>query len=132
MVKPKLNKRQSYWREKDIENALHKVRNGGALKGVARKYGMSDGTWQKRLEGKVMTGSGSKTALTAEEEKDLAECITVLCEAGFSPSVDEIKSLAQDYITAKKIKTPFKDGRPGKDWFHAFMKRKNLSIKKQQ
>ena len=77
-----------------------------------------------------MADSGRKTALTAEEEKDLAECIAVLCEAEFSPSVDEIKSLVQDYVTANKIKTPFKDGRPGKDWVYAFMKRQMLNTKK--
>ena len=63
MVKPKLNKRQNYWREKDIKRALHQVRNGGTLKGAARKYGMSHGTLRNRLkmeqEGKEMTGSGT-------------------------------------------------------------------------
>ena len=46
-----------------------------------------------------------------------------------APSVDEIKSLVQDYVTANKIKTPFKDGRPGKDWVYAFMKRQKLNTK---
>ena len=116
MVKPKLSKYQNCWQEKVVERALHEVRNGGTLKSAARKYRMLNGTLKMEKWGKEMTGSGRKTALTVEEEKDLAECIAVLSEAGFSHSVDKIKSLLQDYIIADKIKMPFKDGPLGKDW----------------
>lgn len=60
----------------------------------------------------------------------MAECISVLCIAGFSPSADEIKNLVQDYAKSNGIVTPFADGRPGKDWFRSFLKRQSLSTKK--
>lgn len=135
MVKPKVNKRQNLWANNDIEKALHSVSfEDSTIKGAARRFGMSEGTLRNRIRfkklGKEMVGSGRKPALSEKEERDLAECIRALCEAGFSPSPDEIKNLVRDYVQANSLKTPFKDGRPGKDWFHSFLQRQRLSTKK--
>lgn len=43
----------------------------------------------------------------------------------------EQRQLVGEYVNAKALKTPFKDGIPGEDWYCAFMKRHpNLSLKK--
>jgi len=83
-----------------------------------------------QVEEKEMVASGRKPALSEKDEADLAECISVLCTAGFSPSVDEIKNLEQDYVRANNLNTPFQDDRPGRNWFASFMKRRKLSTKK--
>lgn len=49
---------------------------------------------------------------------------------GFGLVKEEIKDTIQEYVIENNIKTPFKDNRPGDDWFIAFRDRHNLSVKK--
>lgn len=53
-----------------------------------------------------------------------------LCKVGFSPTKTQILDLVHDFVETNKIKNPFKNNRPGKDWLHAFMERNRLSMKK--
>lgn len=48
---------------------------------------------------------------------------------GFGLSRSEIITLVGDFVTINNIKTPFKNGIPGEDWFFNFKNRHNLSIK---
>ena len=53
-----------------------------------------------------------------------------MCHFGFSPTLTEVREIIYDYLESNvKTVACFKDGRPGKDWFKAFMKRNNLSMK---
>ena len=73
---------------------------------------------------------GRRTALSREEEAELANCITIMCRYGFSPTITNVREIIYDYLESNiKTLACFKDGRPGKDWFKAFMKRNNLSMK---
>ena len=81
-------------------------------------------------EGTEMVGSGRRNVLNEQEETQLVRCINVLCNAGFSPSTNEIKDLVRDYVHTNTITNPFNDSRPGKDWLCDFMKRQKLSTKK--
>lgn len=117
-----------------ITQALHTIRDGSTIKGTARQFKIPESTLRHRMKmlqnGKELVGSGRKTALTADMERDLAHCIQTLFNAGFSPSADEVKNLVKDFVVSNKLKTPFKDGRPGKDWFKKFLSRQKLSTKK--
>ena len=81
-------------------------------------------------EGIPLVGSGSKTALTPQQEKHLALCIGELCTLGFSRTRSQVTDLAKDYVTLHGIKTPFKENRPGKEWLRDFMQRNKLNTKK--
>ena len=136
MVKPK-NKEPSKsktWQGGDIENALAEIRQGKSIRSSAKKYGIAESALQNRMallrEGKEMMGSGRRTVLTQEQESSLSKCIDTLCNSGFSPSADEIKNLVRDYVRSNHIKTPFKEDRPGREWFTNFLKRNRLSTKK--
>lgn len=48
---------------------------------------------------------------------------------GFGLTRDEVLELVGHYVNLNKIKTSFKNGKPGKDWFAAFKERNNLSVK---
>lgn len=49
---------------------------------------------------------------------------------GFGLSRKEILNSVQLYVQQNNLQTPFKDGKPGEDWFINFSKRNRLSIKK--
>ena len=78
-----------------------------SIKSAARNFGMLDVILRNMLryqqERKEMLPSGRKPALMEEPEKDLAECICVF--------------VVEDYVIANELKTPLKNGRPGKDLF---------------
>ena len=129
-------KRLKRWNTEDANKALIHVRNGMSMRKAAAKFGMSEGTLRflkkKNSGGESLDSqSGKSTALPQNVEENLARCIGVLCKLGFSPSKEEIMSLVAEYIKVNQIKVgAFKNGRPGYDWFTAFMKRNNLSLKK--
>jgi hypothetical protein len=47
---------------------------------------------------------------------------------GFGLTRKELLETVGQYVSANVIKSPFKNGVPGEDWFLAFKKRHNLSI----
>ena len=79
-----------------------------------------------------MQSTGRKPTFDADTEKELANCIGTLCQIGFSLTMGEILDHVADlYIEANEINaSQFKNGKPWPDWFHAFMKKNNLSMKK--
>ena len=74
-------------------------------------------------QGISLVGSGSKKALTPEQEKQLALCVGKLCTLAFSPTRSQVTDLVKDYVTLHGIKTWFKENRPGQGWLRNFMKR---------
>ena len=127
-------KKKIRWNKESIQQALSEIRNGSKIRAAAKKYGMDEGTLRYRLKlernGKSMVGSGRRPTLNEFEEKELAKCIHVLCNLGFSPSTNEIKDLVRDYVVKTGVENPFKHDRPGKDWLCSFMERQRLSMKK--
>ncbi|KAJ8915367.1 hypothetical protein NQ315_008254, partial [Exocentrus adspersus] len=78
------------------------------------------------------TGGGGSTSLSAIDEQRLANSIRSLEKWGFSLTKAEVLDVVQSYVQVNKLRTRFKEGRPGEEWYHAFLKRQNLSLKKPQ
>lgn len=118
-----------------MKNALAELENGNtSIRATAKKYGVNEATIRLRIrnkkDDKQFVGSGRKPTLNQQTEAELAEVIRVLCSLGFSPTRDQVKDLVKEYVEEKKMKTPFTDNRPGKEWLRLFMDRNNLSLKK--
>lgn len=75
---------------------------------------------------------GRATALSFEIENEIALGLRSMEKYGFGLSRKEVMSLVGDYVNGNKLKTPFKNGQPNKDWLISFMRRHNLSVKKPQ
>ena len=122
------------WTEEDIEKSLHEIAAGKSIRSTASKYGMSESMLRSRIKkkkaGKELMQPGRKTTFSTVEEKQLAKCIGSMCRLGFSPTRSQIKDMVKDYVLLHNLKTPFKEGRPGKDWLCGFMDRNHLSMKK--
>ena len=96
-VKEKVEKQ---WTEDDMQNALHHKRStpGASIRGTATQFGVSESTLRWRLEQEekangefFLKKAGRKCVFDENVEKELAECIAVACNAGFSPSMIEIQ-----------------------------------------
>ena len=70
--------------------------------------------------GKKQIGSSRRPVLSQQEEFHLPKCIGSMCRFGFSPTREQIKGLVRDYVCIQELITPFKHGRPGKDWLKGF------------
>lgn len=71
-----------------------------------------------------------KTALNHKQEAHLVKMLKIMNKWGIGLSKEEVKNVVSDYIVKNKIQTPFKENRPGDDWWYGFKKRHNLSLKK--
>ena len=74
--------------------------------------------------------AGRPSALTHKDEETIAMCVRMMGKWGFGISHLELLETVKDYVLKNKITTPFKDGKPGEDWYLGFMKRHQLSLKK--
>ena len=67
--------------------------------------------------------SGTHPVLNVEEEGRLADWMIDMSKIGYGRTRQELLDTVQKIIQADGRPNPFKNGRPGKDWYYAFMKR---------
>ena len=82
----KVKRKTNYtWTEEDLENPMHKVLSipGTSIRGVAKKFEIEESTLRFRLY--------FWCVLDIEKEKRLAKCIGVVCNLGFSPTMEDIR-----------------------------------------
>ena len=59
--------------------------------------------------------TGRRTALYADDESELAQCILARADIGYPTTKAEVKELICAFVTTNKIETPFKNNTPGKN-----------------
>ena len=86
---------ENQWEEGDMEGALHHLRStpNATIRGTARKFNVRESTirWRIKNGDRELGKAGRKCVYSEEEERELAECIAVVCNAGFSPTIKEIQ-----------------------------------------
>lgn len=100
------------------------------MRAVAAKYNIDKSLLSRRVLNKCTGTQGRKTALSERDEHNLASNLKIMAKWGFPLSRDEVLSVVQEYVEINGIKTSFKNGKPGHDWFKAFRARNNLTLKK--
>ena len=135
MPKKYERKYKQTWTEDQISQAITEIKSGGSIRGVAKKFSINESTIRSRSERKQISGisfigSRRPTVFSKEIENQLATCIKKMCSVGFSPTINEVKKLVQEYVKDHNISTPFADNMPGKAWFNGFMSRNKILLKK--
>ncbi|CAK1603400.1 unnamed protein product [Parnassius mnemosyne] len=119
-----------------LTEAVNAVKNGTISAYTASKqYNIPRTTIVNRVydrKGLKSKTLGRCTALPRDVEETLAENLHVMEKSGFGLTRKEVIELVGQYVVKNNIKTPFKDGIPGEDWFIAFKNRHGLSVKKPQ
>ncbi|XP_056636655.1 uncharacterized protein LOC130445153 [Diorhabda sublineata] len=130
------SKRATSYTKEDLQRAMEEVRSGRitAYKASQRfKIPMMTLNYRLRgIRGVKSSSQGRSTAIPIQEERELAEGLKTMEKWGWSLSRGEVLKIVGDYVKRNKLKTPFKPGLPGEDWFLGFSKRYGLSIKKPQ
>ncbi|KAF6199365.1 hypothetical protein GE061_007391 [Apolygus lucorum] len=76
--------------------------------------------------------SGRAPVFSKEVEEKMAHCIKTMNKWGFGLSKREFLEVVGEFVNSNKLKTPFKDGLPGDDFYQGFSRRHNLSLQKPQ
>ena len=93
---------------------------------AAVRYGVSRTTIKRYLEfvptvdaARVAQKSprGHPTILTNAEEELIVTAVVASGEYGFGRDKVDILSIVQDFVTTMGRPNPFKNGKPGEDWF---------------
>ncbi|KAI4466385.1 helix-turn-helix psq domain [Holotrichia oblita] len=117
----------------DIKVAVRAIKSGRmTIYKASRTYNIPYATiysHTKGTRGMKKANKGRLTVLTQEQEEELAAGITTLEKWGFGLSKKEVLQMVADFVKENEIKTPFKEGVPGTDWFISFKNRHALSIK---
>lgn len=136
MGKPYVRKteRSNSYKSLQLQEAVIKVNSGEmTIRAASRFYKIPRATIFDYKNGRRHTssgGGGRRSDLGIETECHLADCLKVMSRCGFGLSRKDVLRCVGEYVELKNIKTRFKDGIPGKDWFVSFKKKYNLTLKK--
>lgn len=125
MVRDYKRKKEVKWTEEDMKKAVEHVALHHNISAAARLFNVPKSTLHDRLSLRIKPGSkvGHPTALTIEEEAEIAETCIIFAEWGFGLGRKEVESVINEYLRAMKKPNPFKDGVPGEGWWSSFLKR---------
>lgn len=132
-MKKKTDQRYS---QEDLLLAVNDVRNKNCTyRQASHQYNVPVAVIYHRIKGRnipdTKMGGGRSTVFTTEEEEQMVECLKARARMGYPCDKEELRDLVAKYVKENNLPTPFKDGRPGLDWYYGFMKRhKQLSFKK--
>ena len=129
-IKKKYKERQ--YSEESLKNALKAIEDGKSLREAASIFGVPKSTLHLKLKNNETTNSikGAPTILTEQEENKIVEWILFCAERGFPVTKSHLLDCVQRFVISEKRDNPFRDNRPGKHWYNAFMKRHNNLTKR--
>jgi len=125
-------KASSYTQE-DLHAALEAIGNGTiSLKRASVMYKIPKSTLSDHKKGRRGVKSrslGRMTDIPMAQEIIIAESIKAMEKWGFGLSRREVLGMVGEFVKANGLKTRFKNGIPGEDWFLSFKQRHRLSVK---
>jgi hypothetical protein len=113
---------------KDLENALHAIRNDGKkIREAGRSFNIPESTLRKKLLENLPKPPrlGRKTVFYKEVETELKEYVLTLSKLYYGLTPKELRRLAFNYAEAKNISHTFnkEQSLAGKDWLYGFLNR---------
>ena len=108
-----------------LQLALEAGKNGMSMRKAAKQYGVPKSTLNDRSTGKKPPSVqfGRKPVIPLDIENRLAELAITLSEKGFGITKRQMLARVGTLVRQMGIKTPFKNGIPGKDWWAGFKRR---------
>lgn len=85
-----------HYTEATIERALAEIREGKSINSVSIKYGISRTLINNRLKeregGETVKKRGRNTVFEKDVEKQIAEAVKTMAEAGFGPTIQKLQA----------------------------------------
>ncbi|XP_053392934.1 uncharacterized protein LOC128555225 [Mercenaria mercenaria] len=110
-----------------MKQAIASVKSGTlSRRKAAELYGIPKTTLLDKLSGRSpeeRVRPGPATVLTEAEENVLCDYIKLMASIGYPVTRDELLTEVKKVIDLDGRNTPFRNNKPGKDWFYAFRRR---------
>ena len=119
-------------KEDAIHNAVEDIRSGKcSFRKAELKYGIPRSTLNDYTTGRVEIGKrqGPQPVLRKDEELYLVNWAVEMNKIGYGQTRRQICEMVKKILDKDGRPNPFKDNRPGKDWWYAFLARNNLTIR---
>ena len=127
----KVSNRVSYTSEQ-FEAAKEALKNTNIRK-VSKDFNIPYTTLQRwRAKPNLIIGTGKMTILNDIEEGLIVSALEFTAKCGFPQGRDDIKNMVQSYVKHTGKHTPFRDGRPGRDWVVLFERRHKARLKRRK
>lgn len=122
--------------KEDLELAVDAVKSGRmSYVDAASRFNIPKPTLVDHVKGRRGVKSkshGRSTTLSPELENKLANLLKIMEKYGYGLTKTNVQQLVCAYLKENRLSNPFKENRPGQDWWRGFKHRHNLSIKKPQ
>ncbi|XP_018369512.1 PREDICTED: tigger transposable element-derived protein 1-like [Trachymyrmex cornetzi] len=120
-----MGKIRKRWSDTELEKALADVRCGKSINGISKSSGIPKSTLIAKLKGYRPIGkrSGPPTVFSIEEEAIIVHWMLHLSQRGFPVTKTQLFYNVVHLIKRLGRETPFTDGRPGRHWYEAFLRR---------
>jgi hypothetical protein len=119
--------------QESLQEAIDNVRSKRvSLRAAAKSLGMAPSTLKIKMDQDprlAVDNRGKTTVLTKGQEQSLADHLRTLTKWGYGLSCDTVLEVVREFCIENDIKTPFKDGKPGRGWFKSFCERQSLKLK---
>ncbi|XP_058834878.1 uncharacterized protein LOC131692052 [Topomyia yanbarensis] len=129
-----VKKRKVARSEEVINNCLHAIRNGMAIKTACRRYDIPRSTIKFRLSKryKHQTRPGAAPVLDQADELELVGWMNKMARKGYPVTKYRIMNRVSLYLEEHPEKNRFKTGKPSDRWYSCFIDRyrSELSIQK--
>jgi len=113
-------------RKQRVRKALYDVqKNKVPIRKAAEKHDLSYGFLHRRVSGQVEIEKrkGPLPIFSRDEEEAMAKWLSEMAERGMGLKPGEFLDFVEAIVRKENRSTPFKDMRPGHDWYYGFMAR---------
>ena len=109
----------------DVEKAVADVKKGTSINAAGKAFNVPYATLYSRVKEKYPLNAkpGPSSILIPAEEKELVDWIFDMHKRGFPVIKNQLLDTVQMIVVKTGRNTPFTNGRPGKNWYQAFLKR---------
>lgn len=119
----------------DVERAVNAVKGRYTYAQASEEYKVPISVIFQRIKGRKTAmnclNAGRFSALTKETENVIEKCLLARSQMGQPCDKNELKDLVCEFVHLNNLKTPFKDDRPGDDWYYSFIRQHpSLTFKK--
>lgn len=121
----KTRAKKAQYSEETLVEALNNIDQGMSYRTAESIYGIPRSTLSNKFlsHTSINAKKGPKTVLTPAEERKISDWLVYAGTRGFPITKSQLLDCIQRFIRDSKRESSFKNCRPGKHWYNAFLRR---------
>lgn len=117
-------KKRKKYTNAELISALELIKQGTSIYQASRQFNIPETTIRNKRDGIYENDTcGVQPVLNIQEEKRVVDWVHYLGKCGFPVTKEQLLDTVAALVKNLERPNPFKDGRPGKNWFLGFLKR---------